>query len=410
MADLNPTQPVMASTNAAAPSAPVVNSTTPDVVTSPSIDTSFAELESMFSNAARESQVTETAPQPTSVAPQAAAATTPVAPAEPSLAEQAASLGLQLPATATDREIAAALLSETRRLAPFAQYGQALAPHAQQLQQFFASGNQPAAAAPAAPQAPAQPASDQWSPQEYFSKLWDAPQLTPQMQYAINNGMVQTDAETGQIVPKPGMELFVAPIIADLNRAVSWKRDQWRSIMDANPYEHFYKKLEDPIRAAAREEVAKHLSQVQQQQQRVQIQTVAADSVNSFEKANADWLFQPAAGGGRMPTEKGQKFIDMARQCSAHWTGDAAALLDLCKTAVLGATAPSAPAASALATPVANNVQQQQSFLEKAVDRASRAPNGGANTIQSPTGPVVVSPGELENMFVNEFRAASHAA
>lgn len=403
MADLNPTTSTVPATSAAPVSAPFVAATTPDVA--PQISSSepilggFGELESMFSDAAR-TPTPEPVSQPS------------VTPPQSSLAEQAAEFGLQLPATATEREVAAALIEHARGLKTYADFGRTLAPHANKLQQFFAQGDAPAQ--PAAPAAPASAAPEpaEWTPQQHFAALWEAPQLTPQMQYAINNGMVQTDAETGQIVPKPGMELFVAPIINDLNRAVSWKRDQWRSIMDGNPYQHFYEKLQEPIDRRIEQKFHAFLQSQEQTAQQSQIQFQAADSVAKFEQDNASWLFQAAAGGGQMPTEKGQQFVNMAREYGANWTGDANTLLNLCKTAVLGAQPAAAapvPASGQPAPPAAVSVQQQQSFLETAIDRASRTSNGGVNTIQSPSGPAVVTSGELESMFLRDFQAANAA-
>ena len=141
-------------------------------------------------------------------------------------------------------------------------------------------------------------------------------------------------------------------------------------------------------------------------------------SVNQFEAANDAWIYQPANNGGKLLTPKGEQFVKLVRDLSSSFTGDANLLLNVCKQAVLGAESASSPAANAAvaapvtAAPTPSQVSQNQksSFLQNALAHAAHQPSAGANTVQSPNGPTVVTPGELESMFLNDFRAQSVAA
>lgn len=322
------------------------------------------------------------------------------------LAAQAAQLGIQLPATASDADVATALMSRYQQMAPMAQYAQSLLPHADAINEYFAARGQ----APAAAAAPAKP--EEWSIDGHFQKHWDGPKLTQEMQFAINNGMVVRDPETGLMVPKPGMEMMVAPLLQGLNHALNWRTEAARNFIE-DPFRKTWDVLQDPIDRLVQQKFQAFVQSQQQQFQAVQSQQTAADSVNQFEAANKDWIYQPANNGGVLLTSKGQQFVKLVKDLSANFTGDANLLLGVCKQAVLGSvdavgTAATA-AATAATTPAQVSQQQKSSFLQNAIANAAHQPSGGANTVQSPSGPAVVSPMELENMFVNDFRAASAA-
>lgn len=334
--------------------------------------------------------------------------------------QQAAELGIQVPDTATDAEVFAALTGRMKQMAPYAQFGQSLLPHADEIQEYFAKRGLTQAQQPAA-----QAASDpqQWSPEQHFKKLWDAPTLTAEMQFAINNGLVERDPDTGLMKSKPGYELMVTPLLSGMNAALTFQRQQWQEIMQSNPYEKFYGALKDPIQRMIDE-------RVQQVLQQRTVQQSAVDGVNEFERANADWLYQKSNTGTLMPTEKGQMFVQLVRQLAGNWTGDSLTLLQLCKNAVLnsgGSMAANQPAATTTAsattaatsnnpsvasaqTPAEKSEHNKKSFLDKALANAAHQPSSGASTVQSPSGPVSVTATELEEMFLADFRAANQAA
>mgnify|MGYP001588865525 CR=1 FL=1 len=361
------------------------------------------DLASMFTQAQAASQ--DTAPSQ----PDAATASAPSVPAGSTptqvsaLAAQAAQLGFQLPATASDAEIATALMGRYQQIAPMAQYAQALLPHADQINEFFASRGQ-APAQPAAPQAPAE-----WSVDGHFQKHWDGPKLTSEMQFAINNGMVVRDPESGLMVPKPGMEMMVATLLQGLNHALNWRSEKARDFIE-DPFRKTWSVLQDPIERLVEQKIQARLQAQSSQQD-------AVGAVNQFEQANTNWMYQAANNGGQLLTPKGQAFVRLAKQMGANYSGDPLMLLELCKAAVNGVAPEAAAQAAVVAavqpiaapvaatTPAQVSAQQKSSFLHNAIANAAHQPSGGANTVQSPTGPVSVSPGELESMFVNDFRA-----
>lgn len=374
-------------------------------------------LQTMFTQAAAQQQ------PPTQVAPEAATVGFPAAPAplpvatppaqSPSqYAAQAAELGIELPATATDAEVAAAVMARYQQIAPVAQFGQSMLPYADQMNEFFrAQGTAPPSVAQQPGTGPAE-----WTPQAHFQKLWNVPQITPEMKFAIDQGMVLRDDESGLMKPRPGMEMMVAPILHGLNQALNYQRQQWQEIMQANPYEKFYGAMQEPIEKLIDQRVQEKLNGYQSQVQNV-------STVNQFEQQNQQWLYQQNANGGRMLTPVGQYFTQLYQAKQGSWSGTNEDLLrdcrDLTELAVMRSRA-TQPAPAPVAPPPNGNgqypnpaqvsQQRQQSFLQTALTQAAHAPNGGANPVQSASGPIVVTPGELESMFVNDFRAGRSAA
>ncbi len=392
-------------------SAPV---TTAQVPSAPPVES--GDLSQMFS-AAQSSASEATTSQSsaaTAIEPSVSAGSTPSAPSVSALAAQAAQLGIELPATATDAEVATALMGRYQQMAPMAQYAQSLLPHADAINEFFATRGQ------APSQSDAQSAQDEWSLDSHFQKHWDGPKLTAEMQFAINQGMVVRDPETGLMVPKAGMEMMVAPILQGLNHALNWRTEAARGFIE-DPFRKTWTALQDPIERLVEQRFQQYMKAQQSQMAAVQSQQSAADSVNQFERANDAWIYQPANNGGKLLTPKGTAFVKLVKQLSGSYSGDAGTLLEVCKAAVHGvsADAPAAALAQATGTPAAVSVpttasqvsaDRKSSFLQNAIANAAHQPSGGANTVQSPSGPAVVSPMELENMFMNDFRAASSAA
>lgn len=390
----DPTLTAAVPNSQAAPAAPAqaAQVQTPVTQSAPSEDlsTMFSAAQAAGAGAASAAPASPAASQPAS---QPAA---PAAPQVSALAAQAAQLGIELPATASDADVASALLSRYQQAAPLAQYAQSLLPHADQINEYFASRGQPQQAA-----VPAQPS--EWSIDGHFQKAWDAPKLTSEMQFAINQGMVVRDAETGLMVAKPGMELMVAPLLQGLNQALNWTSEKTRDFLTNNPYRQTFDVLKDPIERLIEERIQQRFAATRSQED-------AVGAVNSFEQANADWMYQAANNGGRLLTPKGQQFVKLAREMSASYTGNPVHLLELCKGYVNGASTAQPATPAAPATPAQVSQQQKSSFLQNAISNAAQQPaGGGPSSVQQPSGPTVVSPLELDNMFLNEFRARQAA-
>lgn len=377
----------------------------------PSADDS-GDLSSMFSTA---QAAGDAGAMPQTPATPGATASVGQPAAAPSYAQQAAQFGIELPATASDAEVFAAMSQRVQQLTPMAQYAQSLLPHADRINEFFAAQGQSAqpAAAPTAAVAP------EWSVDGHFQKAWDGPKLTQEMQFAINQGMVVRDAETGLMIAKPGMELMVAPILQGLNHAINWRSEKAREFIE-DPFRKTYDVLRDPIERMIDQRLSQFQQRQQQQIQAASAQQDAVGSVNQFEQANDSWMYQAANNGGKLLTPKGQAFVKLAREMSASYSGDPKMLLEVCKMAVGGGssdgtvapasqttTTPAAP--SAPATPTQASNERKGSFLQNALANAAHQPSSGANSVQSPTGPVAVTPMELESMFLSDFRATQAA-
>ena len=338
-----------------------------------------------------------------------------VPPAPSQYAAQAAQLGIELPATASDAEVAAAVMARYQQIAPAAQFGESMMPYADQMNEFFrAQGTVPA---PSTAQQPGTGPAE-WIPQAHFQKLWNSPAITPEMKFAIEQGMVLRDDESGMMKARPGMEMMVAPILHGLNSALNYQRQQWQEIMQANPYEKFYGAMQEPIEKLIDKRVQEKLNGYQSQVQDI-------STINQFEQTNAQWLYQPNANGGKMLTTEGQYFTQLYQAKQGNWSGTNDELLrdcrDLTELAVIRSRAQQPPAAPPVAPlngngngqypPPMQPVQQtRQSFWQTALQHASHVPSGGANPVQSAGGPIVVTPGELDSMFVNDFRAGRSAA
>ena len=305
--------------------------------------------------------------------------------------QQAAELGITLPATATDAEVFDAMRSRMREMTPLAQYAQALLPHADEMNDFFSQRGQPAKApAPAADQ-------PQFNPEEHFKQFWDAPVLTEPMKFAIQNQMVQTDPDTGLMVAKPGFELMVAPFLGQLNHAVNWERQAVRGFFEGNPIKKTYDALRDPIERMIDDRVQKHLATVR-------TQDAATSGVNQFEQQNADWLYQASnVAGQKMLTDRGQQFVNTFQALKGNWAGDPSTLLGVVKQLVAGQAAPAAATPQPQAPAPAAH---PRTFLENALHKAVHQPHGGGSgAVQNPDGPVPVTQRELEDLWLEPIRA-----
>lgn len=298
------------------------------------------------------------------------------------------------------------MLAQMQQVMPYAQYGQALIPHADQIREFFATQGQAAAAA--TPEA--DPAANAFDPDKYFAEQWQAPKWEEQYTFAIQKGLVQTDPDTGLFVASPGYEVMVTPILAGLNQAKQWQSNQWRAITESNPYQHFYSKLQEPIQRLIDERVSQLVGN-----KLGDFQTV--NHIEQFERENSHWLYQNNNGQQAL-TDKGKAFYtEIKRARHEYGLSDPQAILNLAgrlagvtfgPAAQQPAAPPPAqggPAAPAVTQPAAA-AQAQPSFLQNALDRASHSAASSGFTTHDPANPAPVAQNELESMFVGAFQAS----
>lgn len=343
------------------------------------------------------------------------------------LVQQALSLGIEIDETASSEQLAQAVIAYAQQQQPYAQYGQGLMPHAQQINEYFNSANKPQQT-PGQPEAekpdPVQNAQDEWNPQKYFAEKWNAPAMKPEHQRMIDDGLVQTD-DNGRIVAAPGYESVVAPYLPDINTALSARQQNWRELMGTNPYEKFYDVLKEPllksIQQSIEEQVESRLSKSAEQAQQEKSQQQAQQQLSDFDEKNSDWLYEKDAQGkiiggetGKpLMTKQGQAFVKQYQDLYQRGITDEKTLLELSMRLVgpqqvnqPASAAPQQPAAQ-VKTPEQANQEAQESFLETAKKKAMHSPQQGSAPMGSPDTPVHVSKGELDNLFINAFAQAS---
>jgi len=347
---------------------------------------------------AEQSAPTQQAPvaeQPPAVAPAAQLS---------ALAVAAQKAGLQFEGL-SDQQIADALADTIVRTRPYATYGQQLAPYADQIRDYFSRDKQQPAQPAPAPETGEKP----WDTGEYFSSKWNAPKWEDTYDFAIQQGMVQRNAETGLYEAAPGFENMVLEVLPGLNRAQSWTAQQWQGITKGNPYQQFYEVLVEPLRHAWQDDMQQVISEQYARQQ-------SEERVNRFEADNAAWLYTTDPhSGGTVLTPRGQVFYDEIANLRERGISDPQTLIDLASRLV-GAAQPAAPAAAPTTGPPATpplptdpqaaSASQTATFLQNALARASHAPSAGGYSQAAPDHPVsVTNESELNNMFLSDFRA-----
>lgn len=346
---------------------------------------------------------------------QAATSPAPVAPAQPTLspfARAAQEAGLPFEGL-NDEQIATALAQQIVRTRPYAQYGQQLAPHAEEIRRYFDTQQAPPAVQTPTP--PSEPAA--WDPEKYFAEKWNVPAWSEKYDYVIQQGMVQRNAETGLFEATPGFESMVMPILSGLNEAQGMTAQQWQGITRGNPYRQFYDVLLEPMRQAWQEDVQQYVGEYYSRQQQEQ-------RINDFENSNATWLYATdPTSGQRVLTSKGQEFYAAIATLREDGVTDPQRLLERAMqlTGRPGASAtqaqpsaitpPSAPGAPPVTPPTpvnpqASNQQQQSTFLQNALERASYSPQAGGYMQAAADNPVTVNETDLNNMFLSDFRQA----
>lgn len=308
----------------------------------------------------------------------------------------------------SDADLANALLEHLQRINPYVQLGQT------QL---------------AAPQAPAAPAAapaaePEWTLDSHFQSVWKAPEWKPEYQHAIDRELVQAD-EQGRIVPAPGCEALVLPILAGMNEAVAGMREARANLFEGNPYRNFYDALAPAIEKRVEQMLEERFTGYQQTQQQMSL-------LDKFESDNAAWLYQP---GTQTLTEKGQAFAKEVQALREDGVTNPERLLARAMQAIGGAPAPAPPAAAQPAAPAATAAERprrpdgtflpasaapqttspataptkQESFVETARERAGYTPsrNSGAS---ADDGDVPMTDGDLGSFFKRQHQASRQAA
>lgn len=316
--------------------------------------------------------------------------------------EQARSLGFEFGDDATQEEIFQAVTDRYQQLQPYAQYGQALMPHADQISNLLVQQQQNQQ-----PQ-PQQPETPEWTPENYFKEQWNAPEWKAQYDTAIQNGMVERNPQTGLYEAARGYETMVAPILPGLNEAHQFQAEKWQGLMRGNLYENIYNTLREPLQRSWKEDIS---SEIQRQLGRQQYM----NSVSQFEQENAGWMYQQDQRGQFVPTEAGGRFLENVRMLRDSGMRDPGQIIQVAQAMLGQPPQQQAEAPEGDQHPTIPFPQQQQAappqqspqktFLQNALDKAGHSPQSGAAAADSPDVPANVSQGDLDNMFTNAHRA-----
>lgn len=341
--------------------------------------------------------------EPTPPAPAVPASSVQPEPDYSALYDQARSIGMNVDGNLTPQQIAEAAIQELQRQRPYADYARQIAPYANEIQSYLAQQQQ----AQQAPQAQPQQA-DEWNPAKYLQEKWGAPGWSSEWDLAIQRGVVQQDPDTGLYQPSPGYEVATSSIVAQMNQARAAQLSQWQQLGRQNPLEYFYSALQEPLRRQWQEDVRREVQQMFSQQK-------VANAIDTFEAQNSGWLYKTDPFGNRSWSDEGNLLFQELQSLQQAGVQDPQTRLNIAlrstglATRVAGAQAAPPVQQAAPAQQAANPAASQggQSFLGSALTRASHAPNAQAPGVQvPPEGSVMVTDGELSNMFVNDFRRA----
>lgn len=318
----------------------------------------------------------------------------PAAPANP-IYETAQQLGIQVPEGATIDQVAEASLRALQQAQPYAQYGQALMPHAEQINQALqAQGQQP--------QAPESPGEPEWNPSDYFRERWETPEWKPQYDDMINKGVVRRDENTGDYVAAPGYEAMVAAVLPSINAATEAQNRQWRSFMRSNPYEQMYESLLEPLKKQWQADMDARMEKYQQT-------STEQSYVQNWEAENSTWLYDQSGNF----TERGKQFAEAYQEVLDSGVQDRQKALGMAARMVPPQEPQQQPAPQATVTQPAPQqqppAQQQaneasQSFFDSALQRAQQQPSNNGHYVAQNDDPPQ-SAVELENLFSASFNA-----
>ncbi len=344
----------------------------------------------------------QTAPQAQSVQPVS------VSPQLSALVQSARAAGIQVADTATEGEIASALLRQMQQQQTYAEVGRSVLPHLGAFQRFVASqGSQQQPSTPAAPET--------FDPEAYFAEKWGTPKWDHAYDLAIQNNLVQRDPETGLYKPSPGCELLAANVVQGLNDAAMAQHQRWQELVRGNPLKYFHENLREPFQKAWQEDMDRRFAEYEERQRQQQL-------IQQYEEQNKDWIYSNG-----QPTTSGARLFEIIGDLRSSGVTDTSTLFRLAErmlqaeiSSVQQQQAPMAAAQQATpqvqtqapapqpaqqVTPQVASRQAQDSFLQNA-QRASHTPQAGAYAVQSNQyQPSSLGRQDIESMFTRRFEA-----
>lgn len=217
---------------------------------------------------------------------------------------------------------------------------------------------------------PQKPAEEEWSLDGHFAKAWGVPNRDPQWDDIIASGIIVKDPDTGQYVPRPGLN--------------SWMSVNPKVLQDINAYEQSYGRsarefLADPLRKtyeALVEVFDRRYAKPETVTQTLEDRTVE-QVASQFEQQHGAWL----------KTADGERFLKLVSAFRATMPPMQAMQEALLYVSPPQTAQPTPAESESAATPAAMpapaptpeqiSAQKQESFLQDAKRRASHSSSGG---------------------------------
>lgn len=288
-------------------------------------------------------------------------------------------------------DFAARLLDEYQR-------AQAVAAWAQQNVQPKQEPQQPAV--------PAQPKEEEWSLDGHLKKHWGLPQFDPAWQEAIASGVIVKDPDTGQYVPRPGMNSWMTVNPVTLQQINSWQQGYEKNVRDflQDPYRKIIDVVQDVFdRRYAKPEV---LDERLQQQR-------TTDYLAATEERLAPFLYADPANvpDYRDPrfaqnlTDYGKTFYRVFDDfASVNPNAPTELLIQKTLQYAPMPQTPAQPAAQPQTTPAAPATppqpqNQDASFLADSLAKAANRASGVTPPTPQSAGPMVMNSNDLKNLI-----------
>lgn len=259
------------------------------------------------------------------------------------------------------------------------------------------------------PAASAQPREEEWSLDGHLKKHWGLPQFDPAWQDAIASGVIVKDPETGQYVPRPGLNSWMTVNPVTLQQINAWQQGYEKNVREflQDPYRKVIEVVQDVFdRRYAKPEV---LDERLQQQR-------TTDYLAATEERLAPFLYVDPAHvpDYRDPrfaqnlTEYGKTFYRVFDDFASVNPNAPTELLiqktlqyaPMPQTPTQPAAQPQTQAApAAAAAQPAATAQQDTSFLGDALARAANQASGVTPPTPQSAGPRVMNSSDLKNLI-----------
>jgi len=251
------------------------------------------------------------------------------------------------------------------------------------------------------PAVPSPPKEEEWSLDGHLKKHWGLPQFDPAWQDAIASGVIVKDPETGQYVPRPGLNSWMTVNPVTLQQINAWQQGYEKNVRDflQDPYRKVIEVVQEVFdRRYAKPEV---LDERLQQQR-------TTDYLAATEERLAPFLYADPANvpDYRDPrfaqnlTEYGKTFYRVFDDfASVNPNAPTELLIQKTLQYAPMPQTQAQPQTTAAPSQPASPPQQDTSFLGDALARAANQASGITPPTPQNAGPRVMNSSDLKNLI-----------